>query len=73
MELENVGAIVSGGASGLGEATIRTLHAIPKGPFVHRIELPDTVDWVLTAPARLIVEDGVVRSAKAPVNPRNCR
>lgn len=51
----------------------RAVHVLPKGPFVHRIDLPDTVDWVVTAPARMVVRDGVVRSAKAPVKPRECR
>ena len=51
----------------------RVVHVLPKGSFVHRVDLPDTVDWVVTAPARLIVEDGVVKSAKAPVKPRECR
>lgn len=51
----------------------RAVHVLPEGVFVHRIDLPDTVDWVVTAPARMIVEDGVVKSAAAGLEADDCK
>jgi hypothetical protein len=54
------------------EATHRAVHMLPQGGFVHTINLPDTVDWVVTAPARLVVENGVVTFAKQGIAPEDC-
>jgi hypothetical protein len=50
------------------------VHALPEGPLVRRIDLPDTVDWAgFTPPARLFVEAGVVKDAREDVRPDDCR
>ena len=57
-----------------GEAGAKhVVHTMPTGPFVHRIDLPDTVDWVVTAPVRVIVVDGVVTEAKEGIPADACR
>jgi hypothetical protein len=48
------------------------VHTIPEGPWVFRLELPDTVTWVLTAPAELVVVDGKVASARKAMTPEDC-
>jgi hypothetical protein len=50
------------------------VHDLPQGPWVRRVVLPETVDWVMTPspPGRLVVEGGVVRSAKAGLLPDDC-
>lgn len=56
-----------------GEAAAhQEVHMLPTGPFVHRIELPSTVDWSVTAPTRVVVEGGVVTSAKQGIDPDDC-
>jgi hypothetical protein len=48
----------------------KAVHTLPR--FAHTIELPDTVDWVLTAPAKLVVENGVVTSAQQGIEAESC-
>lgn len=50
----------------------RAVHVLPTGPFVHRLELPATVDWAVTAPMRVAVEGGVVVSATQGIAPEDC-
>ena len=49
------------------------VHTLPVGGFVRRIDLPSGVDWVVTTPARLIVEGGVVKEAREGVGEQDCR
>ena len=49
------------------------VHAVPRGPYVRRLELSASVDWIITTPARLIVEGGVVKEAKEGVAGQDCR
>jgi hypothetical protein len=49
------------------------VHDLPKGPFVWGVELPDSTDWVVTAPARLFVENGIVVGAQEGIDASACR
>ncbi len=49
------------------------VHALPMGAHVRRIDLPAGVDWIVTAPARMIVEGGVVTEAREGVGGQDCR
>lgn len=50
----------------------KAVHTLPR--FAHTIDLPDTVDWVMTAPAKVVVENGVVTSAREGIDPQtDCR
>jgi len=50
----------------------REVHALPTGAFVHALDLPTTVDWSLEAPTKVVVEGGVVKSARPNVAPEDC-
>lgn len=57
-----------------GDAThAPAVHVVPEGPWVHRIDLPDHIEWTLQAPGRLVVQDGIVRSAEEGVEADTCR
>jgi hypothetical protein len=45
------------------------VEVLPQGVWVTRVDLPDTVDWVLTVPAEAVVERGRVVSAQAAIQP----
>lgn len=49
------------------------VHALPRGPFVRKLVLSADVDWIITTPARVIVEGGVVKEAKEGVAGQDCR
>ncbi len=54
------------------EAKQREVHALPTGAFVHTLVLPSTVDWNIGAPAKIVVEGGVVTSARQDLAPNDC-
>ena len=54
------------------DAKHRAVHDLPRGAFVHKIDLPSTVDWSLEAPTKVVVEGGVVKSAQPHVGPEDC-
>jgi hypothetical protein len=49
------------------------VHTLPQGPWVHHLDLSDEIDWVLTAPAEVVVEGGLVRSARDGIEPAECQ
>jgi len=42
----------------------RVVHMMPEGGFVQHAELPDSLIYVITTPGELIVEDGIIVSAR---------
>lgn len=54
------------------EAEQHVVHALPRGPFVHRLTLPTHVKWSSESPTKVIVENGVVTSARPNVGPEDC-
>ena len=42
----------------------RVVHLMPEGGFVQHAELPDSYTYVITTPGELIVENGVIVSAR---------
>ncbi|HED66612.1 MAG TPA: hypothetical protein ENJ09_13780 [Planctomycetes bacterium] len=42
----------------------RVVHLMPEGGFVQHAELPDSLTYVITTPGELIVENGIIVSAK---------
>jgi hypothetical protein len=49
------------------------VHTLPSGPFVHRRDLPALPKFVVTPPARAVVEGGRVVSGKEWMGPEDCR
>jgi len=42
----------------------RVVHLMPEGGFVQMLELPETITYVITTPGELVVENGIVLSAR---------
>ena len=42
----------------------RVVQVLPEGPHVRRLELPRAVEWVVTTPAVLELEGGVIVAAR---------
>jgi len=75
MDIEGIGAVVTGGASGLGEATVRALHA--RGANVAILDLPSSKgsevaaslgDRALFTPADVTDEDAVTEALASAVS-----
>ncbi len=47
----------------------RVVHRLPQGDFVFRADLPDEVEYVVTTPAELEVEEWTVVEAEEGVEP----
>ncbi len=51
----------------------KAVHRMPEGGFVHRFDLPDTIDWVVTTPSDMVVENGRIVSVRHGIEPEACR